>query len=48
MRKVLKPLQLPDGTLLPVGTYLALDPQKAVFNNSGLEKPYEFDEFRYE
>ena len=46
MRKVLKPLQLPDGTRLPVGTYVALDAQQAVFERSGLDNPYEFDGFR--
>ena len=46
MRKVLEPFPLPDGTILPVGTYFALDAQKAVFDESGLDNPYEFDGFR--
>ena len=46
MRKALEQLQLPDGTMLPVGTLIALNAQNCVFENSGLENPYEFDGFR--
>ena len=47
IRKVLKPLELPDGTVLPVGTILGIDTRNAVLQNSTLENPYEFDGFRY-
>ena len=46
MRKVLNPIQLPDGTQLPVDTYVALDAQEAVFEKYRLENPYEIDGFR--
>ena len=46
IRKVLKPLKLPDGTVLPVGTILGVDTRNAVLQNSTLENPYEFDGFR--
>ena len=46
MRKVLKPFQLPNGTVLPAGTLLAFSTQDCAFHNSGLENPYEFDGFR--
>ena len=46
MRKVLEPLELPDGTMLPVGTLIALNAQNCVFDNFRLENPYEFDGFR--
>jgi len=48
IRKVLKPLTLPDGTQLAVGTLLGMDTQNAVFNHSTLEKPDVFDGFRFE
>ncbi|KXX81153.1 Ent-kaurene oxidase [Madurella mycetomatis] len=48
IRKVLKPMTLPDGTQLPVGTLLGMDTQNAIFNHSTLEKPDVFDGFRFE
>lgn len=48
MRKVIQPLKLSDGTVLPVGTLLATDTQNAVFNNSSLDDPHKFDGFRFE
>ena len=46
MRKVLKPLELPDGTMLPVGTLLAFNVKDCAFQHSGLDNPFEFDGFR--
>ena len=46
MRKVLEPIPLPDGRILPVGSYFALDARKATFDESGLVNPYDFEGFR--
>jgi cytochrome P450 len=46
IRKVLSPLTLSDGTVLPVGTVLGVDSHNAIFNNSTLENPAEFDGLR--
>ncbi|KAG4429208.1 hypothetical protein IFR05_015311 [Cadophora sp. M221] len=47
MRKVIQPLKLPDGMVLPVGTLIAVDTQNAVFDHSSLESPEKFDGFRF-
>lgn len=47
-RKVLDDLTLPYGTLLPAGTYLGTNLQNAVFDDSGLANPCEFDGFRFD
>ena len=39
-------LTLSDGTVLPAGTILGVDVPNAVFANSTLDHPYEFDGFR--
>ena len=46
MRKVLEPIQLPDGRILPVGCYFALNAREATFDKSGLANSYEFQGFR--
>lgn len=46
-RKVKKPVVLSDGTVLPVGTYIATDTRRACFDASMLEKPEVFDGLRY-
>jgi hypothetical protein len=47
MRKVIQPLKLPDGMVLPIGTLVAVDTHNAVFNHSSLKDPEKFDGFRY-
>ena len=47
-RKVLDDLTLSDGSLLPAGTYVGTNVQNAVFDNSTLANPYEFDGFRFD
>ncbi|KEY74423.1 hypothetical protein S7711_04463, partial [Stachybotrys chartarum IBT 7711] len=47
IRKVLSPLKLPDGTVLPVGTVLGVDSHNAIFNNSTLENPGVSDGLRF-
>ena len=47
-RKVLDDLTLSDGTLLSAGTYLGTNVQIAVFDDSTLANPCEFDGFRFD
>ncbi|KID81897.1 cytochrome P450 [Metarhizium guizhouense ARSEF 977] len=47
IRKVLQPLELSDGTILPVGTLLGVNTQDAVFKHTNLENPKVFDGLRY-
>ncbi|KID93365.1 cytochrome P450, partial [Metarhizium majus ARSEF 297] len=47
IRKVLQPLELSDGTVLPVGTLLGVNTQDAVFKHTSLENPEVFDGLRF-
>jgi hypothetical protein len=47
IRKVLSPITLSDGTVLPEGAILGIDTHEAVFNQSRLERPEVFDGMRY-